>query len=109
VHPAYVRWIHEAGLAPWSAPPAVEELPAGEAALMALAAAASLASAVWDALLQREGEGEGEGAGAGAGAGEGEGEGEGAGAGEGEGERDPSTQAGPPHDELVLGADRRQR
>ena len=27
VHPAYARWLHDAGLSPWSAPPVVEEVP----------------------------------------------------------------------------------
>ena len=27
MHPAYTRWLHDAGLSPWSAPPVVEEVP----------------------------------------------------------------------------------
>ena len=45
----------------WSAAPIVEEVPAEDAALIVLATAATLASAVWDALLRRDGGGEGKG------------------------------------------------
>ena len=45
----------------WSAAPIVEEVPAEDAALIVLATAATLASAVLDALLRRDGGGEGKG------------------------------------------------